>query len=54
MIVPGCVSRIVLNYLVLTSFGFEVHDECYSRHVRSKLDIYIFITMIGSIPLLVD
>jgi hypothetical protein len=39
VIVAGCVSRIVLYYLALQSFGFEAHDECYSRHVRTKLDI---------------
>jgi hypothetical protein len=47
-------SRIVLYYLALKSFGFEVHDECYSRYVGTKFDNYVFITVIGSIPLLVD
>ena len=54
MIVAGCASRIVLHYLPLKSFSFDVHDECYSRNVRTKFDIYVFITMTGSIPLLVD
>jgi len=54
LIVAGCASGIVLNYLPLKSFGFEVHDECYFRHVRTKFDIYVFITMTGPIPLLVD
>jgi hypothetical protein len=54
VIVAGCASRIVLNYLPLRSFCFEVHDECYSRHVPTKFDIYVFITMTGSLPLLVD
>jgi hypothetical protein len=54
VIVAGCASRIVLHYLPLKSFSFDVHDECYSRNVRTKFDIYVFITMTGSIPLLVD
>ena len=47
MIVAGCVSRIVLNYLALKSFDFEVHDQYYSRHMRTKFHIYVFITMTG-------
>ena len=54
VIVAGCASQIVLDYLALKSFGFEVHGECYSRHMRTEFDIYVFITMTGSIPQLVD
>jgi hypothetical protein len=51
VIVAGCSSRIVLSYMPLKSFRFEVHDEGYSRNVRANFDIYAFITVI---PLLVD
>jgi hypothetical protein len=54
VIVVGGASRIVLNYLPLKSFGFDVHDEGYSRNVWTEFDIYVFITMTESIPLLVD
>ena len=32
----------MLNYLPLKSLCFDVHDEFYSRHVRTKFDIYVF------------